>query len=79
MESYWFNGAAGDKVQGWLILPPGFDAAKTYPMVQLMHGGPNTMVRDSWSYRWNAHLFAATRVWSDPTAGCGLQGSGASR
>lgn len=59
VESYWFDGAAGDKVQGWLILPPGFDAAKTYPMVQLMHGGPHTMVRDSWSYRWNAHVFAA--------------------
>ena len=59
VESYWFDGAAGDKVQGWLILPPGFDAAKTCPLVQLMHGGPHTMVRDSWSYRWNAHVFAA--------------------
>ena len=29
------------------------------PLVQLMHGGPHTMVRDSWSYRWNAHAFAA--------------------
>jgi dipeptidyl aminopeptidase/acylaminoacyl peptidase len=59
VESYWFDGAAGDTVQGWLILPPGFDSAKSYPMVQLMHGGPHTMVRDSWSYRWNAHAFAA--------------------
>ncbi len=59
VESYWFDGAAGAKVQGWLILPPGFDAAKSYPLVQLMHGGPHTMVRDSWSYRWNAHAFAA--------------------
>ncbi len=59
VESYWFEGAAGDQVQGWLILPPGFDAAKTYPMVQLMHGGPHTMVGDSWSYRWNGHVFAA--------------------
>ena len=59
VEPYWFDGAAGDKVHGWLILPPGFDAAKTYPLVQLMHGGPHTMVRDSWSYRWNAHVFAA--------------------
>ena len=59
VESYWFDGAAGDKVHGWLILPPGFDAAKTYPMVHLMHGGPHTMVRDSWSFRWNSHVFAA--------------------
>lgn len=59
VESYWYDGAAGDKVQGWVILPPGYDAARTYPLVQLMHGGPHTMVRDSWSYRWNAHVFAA--------------------
>lgn len=59
VESYWYDGAAGDKVQGWVILPPGFDRAKTYPPVQLMHGGPHIMVRDSWSYRWNAHVFAA--------------------
>ncbi len=59
VESYWFEGAAGDTVQGWLILPPGFDGTKSYPLVQLMHGGPHTMVRDSWSPRWNAHAFAA--------------------
>lgn len=59
VESYWFDGAAGDKVQGWLILPPDFDTTKRYPLVQLMHGGPHTMVRDTWSYRWNAHVFAA--------------------
>ena len=41
------------------MLPPGYDPKKTYPLVQLMHGGPNTMNRDSWSYRWNTHVFAA--------------------
>ncbi len=59
VESYWFTGAAGDQVHGWLILPPGFDPAKKYPLLNLMHGGPHTMVRDSWSYRWNPHVFAA--------------------
>ncbi len=58
-EEYWFDGAAGDKVHGWLYYPPGFDAAKSYPLLQLMHGGPHTMCRDAWSYRWNAHVFAA--------------------
>lgn len=58
-EEYWFEGAAGDRVQGWLYLPPGFDPEKSYPLIQLMHGGPHTMVADSWSYRWNAHVFAA--------------------
>ena len=59
VEGYWFTGAAGDQVHGWLVLPPGYDPKKTYPLVQLMHGGPNTMNRDSWSYRWNTHVFAA--------------------
>ncbi len=60
VEGYWFKGAAGADIHGWLVYPPGYDAAKTYPLVQLMHGGPHTMNRDSWSYRWNTQLFAAT-------------------
>ena len=59
VESYWFTGANADQIQGWLVYPPGYDAKKTYPLVQLMHGGPHTMCRDSWSYRWNTHVFAA--------------------
>jgi len=58
-EEYWFEGAAGDRVHGHLFYPPGFDPAKSYPLVQLMHGGPHTMVSDAWSYRWNAHVMAA--------------------
>ncbi len=59
VESYWFTGANAEQIQGWLVYPPGYDAKKTYPLVQLMHGGPHTMCRDSWSYRWNTHVFAA--------------------
>lgn len=59
VEAYTFPGAKQAQVQGWLIYPPGYDPAKSYPLLQLMHGGPHTMVRDSWSYRWNAHVFAA--------------------
>lgn len=58
-EHYWFDGAAGDRIHGVLFFPPGFDPAKPYPLLQLMHGGPHTMVGDAWSYRWNAHVFAA--------------------
>jgi dipeptidyl aminopeptidase/acylaminoacyl peptidase len=58
-EDYSFTGAAGDTVSGLLYYPPGFDSTKSYPLLQLMHGGPHTMVADSWSYRWNAQVFAA--------------------
>ena len=59
VESHTFQGAGGDPVQMWVVYPPGFDARKKYPLVQLLHGGPHTMVRDAFSYRWNSHVFAA--------------------
>lgn len=58
-EEFWFDGAGGARVQGWLIYPPGYDAAKTYPLVHVLHGGPHTMARDGWGYRWNGHALAA--------------------
>ena len=59
VSPYWFVGARGDRIHGWLVYPPSYDPRRTYPLVQLMHGGPHTMNRDSWSYRWNTHVFAA--------------------
>lgn len=58
-EHFWFDGADGTKVHGMLVRPPGFDAAKKYPLLYLMHGGPQTMVGDSWGYRWNPQVMAA--------------------
>ena len=59
VESHEFPGAGGDTVQMWVTYPPGYDPKKTYPLVQLLHGGPHTMVRDAFSYRWNSHVFAS--------------------
>ena len=59
LESFWFVGAHGDKVQGFLVKPPNFDAAKKYPVKFLIHGGPEGAWGDDWTYRWNAELFAA--------------------
>jgi dipeptidyl aminopeptidase/acylaminoacyl peptidase len=59
LESFWFPAADGTKVQGFLIRPPAFDASKKYPVKFLIHGGPQGAWGDSWSYRWNAELFAA--------------------
>lgn len=59
VEEHTFTGAAGDEVHLWLIYPPAFDPAKKYPLLQLMHGGPATMIGDLWQPRWNAHVFAA--------------------
>jgi dipeptidyl aminopeptidase/acylaminoacyl peptidase len=59
LESFWFEGAKGDKVQGFLVKPPNFDANKKYPVKLLIHGGPQGAWGDDWSYRWNPELFAA--------------------
>jgi len=58
-ESFWFPSVGKVRVQGFLIRPPGFDASKKYPVKFLIHGGPQGAWGDSWSYRWNAELFAA--------------------
>ncbi|MGD0831737.1 MAG: S9 family peptidase [Terracidiphilus sp.] len=59
LESFWFSATDGTKLQGFLIRPPGFDPSKRYPVKFLIHGGPEGHWGDSWSYRWNAELFAA--------------------
>ena len=59
LEPFWFEGAHGDKVEGFLVKPPNFDASKKYPVKFLLHGGPEGAWGDDWSYRWNPELFAA--------------------
>jgi dipeptidyl aminopeptidase/acylaminoacyl peptidase len=59
LEPLWFSGAAKDRVHGFLVKPPSFDAAKKYPVKFLIHGGPQGAWGNSWTYRWNAELFAA--------------------
>jgi dipeptidyl aminopeptidase/acylaminoacyl peptidase len=58
-ETFWFEGAEKTKVQAMLIRPPNFDASKKYPLLVLLHGGPQTMWSNAWGYRWNAQVFSA--------------------
>ncbi len=58
-ETFSFDGAEGTKVQAMLIRPPKFDATKKYPLLVLLHGGPQTMWSNAWGYRWNAQVFSA--------------------
>ncbi|HEY1742677.1 MAG TPA: S9 family peptidase [Granulicella sp.] len=58
-ENFWFDGAEGTKVEGFILRPPNFDPTKKYPLKFLMHGGPQTAWGDAWSFRWNPELFAA--------------------
>jgi dipeptidyl aminopeptidase/acylaminoacyl peptidase len=58
-ETFWFEGAEKTKVQAMMIRPPNFDASKKYPLLVLLHGGPQTMWSNAWGYRWNAQVFSA--------------------
>lgn len=58
-EPFWFTGANNTKVEGLLVKPPHFDATKKYPMLLLVHGGPQGAWDDEWGYRWNPEIMAA--------------------
>lgn len=59
VEHFWFRSHRGRDIHSMLVKPPGFDPAKRYPLLVLMHGGPHTMWRDAFGLRWNYHLLAA--------------------
>jgi len=59
LEPFWFTGSEKHQVQGFLVKPPNFDPKKKYPVKFLIHGGPQGMWGDEWSFRWNAQMFAA--------------------
>jgi dipeptidyl aminopeptidase/acylaminoacyl peptidase len=58
-ESVSVLGAGGTPMQMWILKPPGFDAKKKWPLAFLVHGGPQGAWEDSWSFRWNAQIWAA--------------------
>ncbi|MGE3467017.1 MAG: prolyl oligopeptidase family serine peptidase, partial [Pyrinomonadaceae bacterium] len=57
-EDVEWRGALGRNVHGFLLKPARFDPAKKYPLIVLIHGGPQGAWNDSWSYRWNPQIFA---------------------
>jgi dipeptidyl aminopeptidase/acylaminoacyl peptidase len=59
-EDFWFTGANGAKVQGFVIKPPNWQSGKRYPGILLIHGGPQGAWLDQWHGRWNYQMFAAT-------------------
>ena len=59
VEDYWFKGANGDSVQGMILRPPQWTQGKKFPVVLLIHGGPQVPWLDQWHGRWNYQMFAA--------------------
>jgi dipeptidyl aminopeptidase/acylaminoacyl peptidase len=59
VESVSYKGADGANIQAWLVKPPAFDASRKYPGIFLIHGGPQGVWADSFSYRWNLQMLAS--------------------
>ncbi len=57
-ESILVDGADGAKVESFVVKPPGFNPSNKYPVLFLIHGGPEGDWGQSWTYRWNAQVFA---------------------
>ena len=58
-EDFWYRGADGDSVQGFIVKPPQWEPGKRFPAVLLIHGGPEGAFLDNWHSRWNYQMFAA--------------------
>jgi dipeptidyl aminopeptidase/acylaminoacyl peptidase len=58
-EELTWTGANGAKISGWRFKPINFDPAKKYPLLVLIHGGPQGAWNDAWSYRWNPQIYAS--------------------
>jgi len=51
-EEIWYTSTGNTRVQGWIVKPPAFDAAKRYPLILEIHGGPFSMYTVAFNYMW---------------------------
>lgn len=49
----------GKDIHTWVIYPPNFDSTKKYPTLLYCQGGPQSMISQAFSTRWNFHLMAS--------------------
>lgn len=59
VQKRWVKTTDSKEMLTWVVLPPDFDATKKYPVLLYCQGGPQSVVSQFWSYRWNFQLMAA--------------------
>lgn len=59
VEERWVKATDGEMIHNWVIYPPDFDPDKKYPLLTYCQGGPQGMIGQSFSYRWNFNLMAS--------------------
>jgi len=58
LDEFWVAGAESAQIQSFVVKPPNFNPSQKYPVLMLIHGGPEGEWGESWTYRWNAQVFA---------------------
>ena len=59
VQKRWVRTTDGKRMLTWVILPPDFDPSEKYPVLLYCQGGPQSVVSQFWSYRWNFQIMAA--------------------
>lgn len=59
VQEIFYQGSEGNDIQAYLVLPPGFDASRKWPLVEVLHGGPHGITGDQFHFRWNLQLIAS--------------------
>jgi len=62
LDEFWVESVDKTRVQSFVVKPPRFQANQKYPVLFLIHGGPEGDWGESWTYRWNAQVFASTGI-----------------
>lgn len=57
-EPHWIPTSDGKEMLVWLIYPFNYDSTKTYPALLFCEGGPQSMVSQFWSTRWNFEVMS---------------------
>jgi len=58
-EHFYFTSAKGRNIHNMIVLPPGFDPSRKYPLLVFIHGGAASFNPDQIGLRWNYHLLGA--------------------
>ena len=59
VESANWKGAGGTSIHGYIAKPANFTPTKQWPLLVIIHGGPQSAFNDNWGYRWNPQVFAS--------------------
>ena len=59
VEKRWIETSDGKQMLTWVIFPPNFDPDKKYPTLLYCQGGPQSVISQRWSYRWNFQIMAS--------------------